>query len=76
VPLTVGRAGDNALVLAGDEFASGRHARVEAGRDGIWILDLDSTNGTLVNGERIDGRRRLRDGDLVRIGDTELRLES
>ncbi|MDQ3888948.1 MAG: FHA domain-containing protein [Actinomycetota bacterium] len=75
VPLTIGRSPENAAVLAGDEFASSRHARVEAQRDGIWILDLDSTNGTWVNGQRMDGRRRLHHGDVVRIGETELRFE-
>ena len=48
---------------------------IESGRDGVWVTDLDSTNGTFVNGERVDGRRRLREGDLVRIGETELRYE-
>jgi pSer/pThr/pTyr-binding forkhead associated (FHA) protein len=38
-------------------------------------MDLGSTNGTFVNGERLDGRQRLRDGDVVQIGDTELRFE-
>ena len=75
VPLTIGRGGDNALTLRGDEFASAHHARIEAQRDGVWLLDLGSTNGTWVNGERMDGRHRLRPGDVVRIGVTELRLE-
>jgi pSer/pThr/pTyr-binding forkhead associated (FHA) protein len=75
VALTIGRAGDNAVVLARDDFASARHARVEAQRDGLWVIDLDSTNGTFVNGDRVDGRRRLRDGDVVKVGDTELRVE-
>jgi pSer/pThr/pTyr-binding forkhead associated (FHA) protein len=75
VPLTIGRAPGNDAVLEGDDFASARHARVESRRDGIWILDLGSTNGTWVNGERMDGRHRLRAGDVVRIGKTELRFE-
>jgi pSer/pThr/pTyr-binding forkhead associated (FHA) protein len=75
VPLTIGRADDNAVVLAGDEFASGHHARIESQRDGVWILDLGSTNGTFVNGARLDGRRLLRGGDVVQVGDTELRFE-
>jgi pSer/pThr/pTyr-binding forkhead associated (FHA) protein len=75
VPLTIGRAEDNTLALAGDEFASGHHARIESQRDGVWILDLGSTNGTFVNGSRLDGRRKLREGDVVQIGDTELRFE-
>jgi pSer/pThr/pTyr-binding forkhead associated (FHA) protein len=75
VPLTIGRAGDNAVVLEGDEFASAHHARIESQRDGVWVLDLGSTNGTFVNGARLDGRRLLREGDVVQIGDTELRFE-
>jgi pSer/pThr/pTyr-binding forkhead associated (FHA) protein len=75
VPLTIGRAQDNALALDGDEFASAHHARIEAARDGVWIVDLNSTNGTWINGERLDGRRRLHQGDMVQIGDTELRFE-
>lgn len=75
VPLTIGRGADNDVVLAGDDFASGHHARIESQRDGVWVLDLGSTNGTFVNGARLDGRRLLHEGDLVQIGDTELRFE-
>jgi pSer/pThr/pTyr-binding forkhead associated (FHA) protein len=75
VPLTIGRAEDNAVPLPDDEFASGHHARIESQRDGVWILDLGSTNGTYVNGARLDGRRLLHEGDVVQIGDTELRFE-
>jgi pSer/pThr/pTyr-binding forkhead associated (FHA) protein len=41
----------------------------------VWVEDLGSTNGTFVNGERIDARTLVRAGDAVRIGQTELRLE-
>jgi pSer/pThr/pTyr-binding forkhead associated (FHA) protein len=75
VPLTIGRADDNAVTLKGDEFASAHHARIESQRDGVWVLDLGSTNGTFVNGARLDGRRLLREGDVIQIGDTELRFE-
>ena len=75
VPLTLGRAEENEVVLPGEGFASARHARVEARGDAVWVVDLASTNGTFVNDERIQGRRRLRDGDVVRIGHTELRFE-
>jgi len=74
-PVTVGRGGQNDLVLEGDEFASARHARVDPRRDGVWVLDLDSTNGTYVNGLRIDAPQRLSPGDIVRVGETELRFE-
>jgi len=75
VPVTIGRADENTITLDGDEYASGHHARIEAGRDGVWLHDLHSTNGTSVNGERVEGRRRLHEGDLVRVGETELRFE-
>ena len=75
VPVTIGRSGENTISLDGDEFASGHHARIESQRDGVWVLDLGSTNGTFVNGERVESRRQLHRGDLVQIGDTELRFE-
>lgn len=75
VPTTIGRSDENVLVLDGDDYASGHHARVESGLDGTWVIDLGSTNGTYVNGERIEGRRRLHVGDLLQVGDTELRFE-
>jgi pSer/pThr/pTyr-binding forkhead associated (FHA) protein len=75
-PLTVGRGGQNDVVVDADEFASARHVRIEPRRDGVWVHDLGSTNGTFVNGARIDRPRKLVDGDLVRIGETELRFEA
>ncbi len=74
-PITIGRSEENTIALPADEFASARHARIEPLRDGVWIVDLGSTNGTSVNGRRIDGRERLSEGDVIRIGDTELRIE-
>jgi hypothetical protein len=74
-PVTVGRGSQNDLVLDGDEFASGRHARIEARSDGMWVQDLDSTNGTFVNGERVVGAERMYPGDVLRIGETDLRVE-
>ena len=71
----LGRAPDSALSLDGDEFASAHHARIEAGADGVWVEDLGSTNGTFVNGSRVSERRLLRQGDVIRIGQTELRVE-
>jgi pSer/pThr/pTyr-binding forkhead associated (FHA) protein len=75
VPITIGRSEENTISLDGDEYASGHHARIEAGRDGVWLHDLHSTNGTSVNGKPVEGRRRLHEGDLVRVGETELRFE-
>jgi hypothetical protein len=74
-PMTVGRSTQNDLGLSGDEFASARHARFEPRRDGVWIEDVGSTNGTYVNGVRLESSRRLKPGDVVRIGETDLRFD-
>jgi hypothetical protein len=74
-PLTLGRGGQNDLVLVGDEFASARHARIEPRGDGVWVQDLESTNGTFVNGTRVAGAQRLDPGDVLRVGETDLRVE-
>jgi hypothetical protein len=73
--LTIGRSGDNDLPLDGDEYASAHHARFEPRRDGVYIEDVGSTNGTFVNGIRLTNNRRLVPGDVVRIGETDLRFE-
>jgi hypothetical protein len=74
-PVTVGRGGQNDLVLEGDEFASSRHVKIEVRGDGVWVQDLDSTNGTYVNGSRVAGAQRLDVGDVLRVGETDLRVE-
>jgi hypothetical protein len=74
--LLLGRGSDNDVNLARDEFASSRHARVEPRRDGVWVEDVGSTNGTYLNGIRLTQAKRLAPGDVVRIGETELRYET
>jgi FHA domain len=74
-PMTFGRGGQNTVALDGDEFASARHARVEARSDGLWIEDLGSTNGTFVNGARVTTPRKLQAGDILRVGQTDLRVD-
>lgn len=74
-PLTVGRSDSNTLELQGDEYASASHARFEPRADGVWLEDLGSTNGTYVNGMRMSEARKLQAGDVVRIGETDLRFE-
>ncbi len=73
--LTVGRGAQNDVAIERDDFASASHARFLPRRDGLWLEDLGSTNGTFVNGARIPAPRRLAPGDVVRIGETELRYE-
>ena len=74
-PLTVGRGAKNDVELRGDDFASAEHARFEPRRDGVWLTDVGSTNGTFVNGVRLERPRKLSSGDVVRIGATDLRFE-
>ena len=75
-PVTIGRSADNDIELHGDDFASSRHARVEPRRDGVWVVDEGSTNGTFVNGERLERPKRLAPGDVIRVGETDLRFET
>ena len=74
--LTIGRGGQNDIALPTDEYASARHARFEPRQDGVWIQDLGSTNGTYLNGTRLERPRRLTPGDVVRVGDTDLRYDT
>jgi FHA domain-containing protein len=74
--LLLGRGSGNNVNLARDEFASSKHARVEPRRDGVWVEDVGSTNGTYLNGIRLTQAKRLAPGDVVRIGETELRYET
>jgi pSer/pThr/pTyr-binding forkhead associated (FHA) protein len=75
-PLTVGRGPQNDVTLEGDDYASARHARIEPRRDGVWVEDIGSTNGTFLNGIKLTRERKLTPGDVVRVGETELRYES
>jgi hypothetical protein len=74
--ITVGRAASNDIRLVNDEFASGTHARIEPRRDGVWVEDIGSTNGTYVNGTRLGHAQKLVPGDVVRVGETDLRYET
>ena len=68
--VSIGRGRDNDIVLPSD-CVSRRHARLEQKPDGLYLLDLESTNGTFVNEEPNRIReRRLRRGDQFSIGDT------
>lgn len=73
--LSIGRSSE-ADVRISDRYASGVHARIFS-RDGrTYIEDMNSTNGTQLNDATLNGEAELIDGDVVRIGDTELRFEA
>src|ERR1041385_3845356 len=71
--VTVGRRGEADLALRWDGEISALHAEMHSAGGEVTIVDDGlSTNGTYVNGERVAGRRRLRDGDQIRVGQTTL----
>ena len=71
--LTIGRDGSRDVQLSWDSEASRLHAVLErVGYEWVLIDDGLSSNGSYVNGERLSGRRRLRDGDVLLIGRTSL----
>jgi pSer/pThr/pTyr-binding forkhead associated (FHA) protein len=70
----IGRADYNDLVIP-DESVSTTHAKLQR-REGVWVLvDLDSTNGTFVDGDRVKGESPLAPGATVRFGDISLVFE-
>jgi pSer/pThr/pTyr-binding forkhead associated (FHA) protein len=74
-PTIVGRDAHSGIRLDRDEFASGRHARIEPRQDGAWVDDLGSTNGTFVNGTKLKRPQLARIGDVIKIGATELQVQ-
>ena len=65
--LTVGRLGDNDVQL--DEASvSSRHAEIEISEAGAVLRDLDSTNGTFLNGDQVTGEVALGEGDEIYFG--------
>lgn len=73
--LSIGRDATAGIVIDDDE-TSRRHAVVTREGDELVILDLDSTNGTWVNDERVASGHRVRVGDRIRIGATVLELRT
>src|SRR3954467_774082 len=70
-PLTVGRRPERDVALTWDSEVSRLHAQLEpVGPDWTVVADRLSRTGTYVNGERVSGRRRLRDGDRLVFGET------
>jgi pSer/pThr/pTyr-binding forkhead associated (FHA) protein len=74
-PITIGRDAD-ATVQILDRSASRVHSEVFPVGGMYFVRDLDSKNGTLVNDQRITDEELLREGDIIKIGSTELIFES
>jgi len=73
-PISVGRHPQNTLVLTDDQ-ASRFHCVIQNTDSGLLVKDLDSRNGTKINGQRVS-TAFLRPGDVLTIGATQIRLES
>jgi pSer/pThr/pTyr-binding forkhead associated (FHA) protein len=70
--VTIGRTGESDISLQGDWCASRRHCEMLRRGDHWSIVDVGSTNGTLVNGRAISRPTLLHDGDIVSVGMSEL----
>ncbi|MEI8307876.1 MAG: clostripain-related cysteine peptidase [Chloroflexales bacterium] len=74
VPLSLGRTPENAVVLA-SALASRHHAELRYEGNGYVLYDLGSSNGTLVNGQRVQ-TVHLNPGDVITIGDESFRFDA
>ena len=74
VERSIGREAVNDIVIDDAEM-SGRHAKIRFRGEGFWVEDLNSTNGTFVNGDRIFEPTFLHDEDLLKMGRTLLQLK-
>jgi hypothetical protein len=73
-PVVIGRS-PGADIVIGDDFVSGKHSRVTPAGDGAVLEDLGSTNGTLLNGKRVEAPQSLREGDSIDIGAVRLKVD-
>lgn len=74
-PISVGRLPECTIPLS-DHNVSRKHAEIRPGRGAYVVVDLGSTNGTMVNGTRITDEQRLGDGDILSFGSTYVRFEA
>lgn len=69
--MTIGRAQGSDLLLD-TPLASRLHALLSVREDGVYVSDLDSSNGTFLNGRKIE-KAQLRHRDVIRVGDCDIR---
>jgi hypothetical protein len=72
--VTLGRSAEADIAFT-DRYASGLHARVYPRGDRYFVEDMNSTNGTLLNGAEVIGETEVADGSTIAIGDTSFRFQ-
>lgn len=72
---TIGRVDDNSFPIA-EGSVSSHHCEVQLRGNEVVVKDLNSTNGTFINGQQITGEGVLKPGQILRLGQIEMRLES
>lgn len=73
-PLVIGRS-PGADIVIGDDFVSAKHAKVYQRGNEVVLEDLGSTNGTILNGDRLRNPHTLRPGDTIDIGTVRLEVD-
>jgi hypothetical protein len=73
--VSIGNSGKHADICLHDFYVSRVHCRVETQGDKVFVTHSEGKNGTLVNGQRITRQQELRVGDVLRVGNSHLRLE-
>jgi len=58
-----------------NDFVSRKHAAFSADKSNVYIEDLGSTNGTLLNGKKVSSKCKLKSGDVIKIGNTKIIFE-
>ncbi len=71
--VSIGRAEDNTIVLP-DRNVSRHHARLKAVNGRFYVEDAGARYGLFLNGSRVDGRREVRPGDLITLGDYKVKV--
>jgi pSer/pThr/pTyr-binding forkhead associated (FHA) protein len=72
---TIGRVDDNAFPVPEGSISS-HHCEIHLRGTEVVVKDLNSTNGTFINGQQITGEGVLKPGQILRLGQVEMRLES
>ena len=71
--LTIGRKEGNSIKLT-DQHVSGNHARIIVRNDKLFLEDLNSTNGTFLNGRRLNNKAQLSNKDEIKIGNSVFKI--